>query len=324
MQRPQLAQKTEAATRALVCLGALFLAACGDSATSGLPATSPGTRTSNCAAPPPAPGLYDVSIQHQGNDRAYRLYVPASYDPGAGTPVVLNFHGTGGSPEAMIVLSAMNDHADERGILVVYPEGLPAGGLPVFDAGLRDFSAEPRDDVDFARAIVDDVAHRYCVDRNRVYSTGLSNGARMSYRIACEAADFVAAIAPVAGVLSLDPTDCWPSRPVPSIAFHGTADRIAPYDSAGGFSTRSAPAMLDVWAEKNACRDDTGVLTEEGLARCEGHVACAEGADTLLCTIADGGHCWPGGPGCAVGEVAITIDATAVMLDFFERVSSSR
>ena len=304
---------------ALVCAGAL--PACSGS--SGGP-PPPDTGTSFCSVSTVERGLLDVELQHEGNARGYRLYVPETYDPRVGTPLVFNFHGTGGTPESMVALSGMNPAAETRGILIAYPQGLPANGLPVFDAGLRDFSAAPRDDVDFARAIADDVASRYCLDRRRVYSTGLSNGARMSYRIACEAADLVAAIAPVAGVLSLEPGECNPTRPVPALAFHGTADVVAPYDRAGGFSTRSVPSMFEVWAEKAECTGGTSLTQSSELVSCEAYEDCGGGADSILCTITDGGHCWPGGPGCGVANVAVPIDATEVMLDFFERFALRR
>lgn len=186
----------------------------------------------------------------------------------------LSSTSTARTPESMVALSGMNPAAEARGILIPYPQGLLANGLPVFDAGLRDFSAAPRDDVDFARAIADGVASRYCLDRRRVYSTGFSNGARMSYRIACEAADLVAAIAPVAGVLSLDPGECNPTRPVPALAFHGTADVVAPYDRAGGFSTRSVPSMFEVWAEKAEGTGESSLTENSELLSCEAYQDC--------------------------------------------------
>ena len=182
-----------------------------------------------CPSCGPAVGETVVSIQHEGQEREYLLYVPSSYRHGQDTPLLLAFHDTNGNAVAMAGLSELNTWAEQYAVLVAYPEGLLLDGIQVFDAGLRDFSSAPRDDVDFARAIVDDVAGWASVDRKRVYSTGFSNGARVSYRIACEAAYLVAAIAPVAGVLSLAPEECNPSRPVPAIHFHGTADTVAPY-----------------------------------------------------------------------------------------------
>jgi polyhydroxybutyrate depolymerase len=282
---------------------------CGSSGT-GDDGEASGTLRSNCAGAGPAIGETLVSIEHDGRERAYRLYVPAGYRHDEGTPMVLNFHSTGGSAAGQATASGMDEVADARTVILVYPEGLHE----VFDAGLRDFSSAPRDDVDFARAIVDDVANQACVDRRRVYSTGWSNGARMSYRIACEAADLVAAVAPVAGVLSLEPEDCLPSRPVSVIAFHGTADHVAPYDRAGGFSTMSVPAMFSLWAEKTGCTDVPTVTFQKDDVRCESYTACQKDAEVALCTIENGRHCWPGHPACIE-----TIDAGEAMLDFLLR-----
>jgi len=275
----------------------------------------------NAACPGAGPEIGEtiVTIQHEGHDRSYRLYVPTGYVHDEATPLVLNFHGTGSFALSQRLFSLMDGPADARTVLVAYPEGLPLDDEQVFDAGLRDFSSAPRDDVDFARAIVDDVASRACVDLRRVYSTGMSNGARMSYRIGCEAADLFAAIAPVAGVLSLAADDCQPSRPVPAIHFHGTADFVAPYDRAGGFSTMSVPDMFALWAEKTECSGAPVVTFEKDDVRCESYESCARGAEIMLCTIEGAGHCWPGNPTCSLGGSTETINASEAMLDFMLR-----
>ena len=141
----------------------------------------------------------------------------------------------------------------------------------------------------------------------------------MSYRIACEAADLVAAIAPVAGVLSLAPEECNPSRPVPAIHFHGTADTIAPYYEAGGYSTMSVPDMYALWAEKSECTDEPTVIFQTNDVTCESYDACSEGAEVVLCTIAEGGHCWPGDLTCWSGYATETIEAGQELLEFLLR-----
>lgn len=294
------------------------LVACGSSA-QGPSGPADGTATSLCEGAAPAPGVSSVSLEHDGNQRAYRLFVPSGYRHEEGTPLVLNFHGTGGNAEGLAAYSEMDQAAEARGVLVAYPEGLPLGGGQVFDAGLRNFSERPRDDVDFARTVVDDVASRACVDRRKVYATGMSNGGRMSYRIACEAADLVAAIAPVAGVLSLPAEECQPQRPVPALHFHGTTDVVAPYDRAGGFSTMSVPDMFALWAEKTACTGEPETTFAGNGVRCEAYLSCGESAEVELCTIEGFGHCWPGFAGCPADPSVDVIDASEAMLDFMLR-----
>jgi polyhydroxybutyrate depolymerase len=297
----------------VLALGAMPMVGCGEDV-SGADAS--------CDGPAPDIGETVVTIQHEGRERAYLLYVPTGYRHDEATPLLLNFHGSGSTASEQRLFSLMDRPADSRTVLLAYPEGLPLDdGGQVFDAGLRDFSSAPRDDVDFARAIVEDVAGRACVDQRRVYSTGMSNGARMSYRIACEAADLVAAIGPVAGVLSLEPEDCQPLRPVPAIHFHGTADAVAPYDRAGGFSTMSVPDMFALWAEKTECTDVPVVSFEKDDVGCQSYETCAGGAEVTLCTIEGAGHCWPGNPTCPLGSSTETINAGEAMLDFMLRFS---
>ena len=142
----------------------------------------------------------------------------------------------------------------------------------------------------------------------------------MSYRIGCEAADTFAAIAPVAGVLSLPPEKCLPTKAVPSIAFHGTWDLVSSYKKAGGFSTMGAMQMFSLWAKKNQCKGDPIVTFKEDNVSCESYQSCAEGAEIKFCTIDRGGHCWPGRP-CRLGASS-TINGSEMIAEFllqFER-----
>ncbi len=292
---------------AAVCLS------CGGGGSSGT-----ATATSKCSGEPPSGGETALTLPHEGRERTYRLFVPSGYRHDEGTPLLLDFHGTGETALRQSALSRLNQTAEKLNILVVHPEGLPLDGRQVFDAGRRDFSEAPRNDVDFARTIVDDVASRACLDRSRVFSTGMSNGGRMSFRIGCEGADFIAAIAPVSGVLSLAAEDCQPERPVPSIHFHGTADPVAPYDGRG-FSVRSAPEMFSLWAEKTRCTGNPEQTLQLDDVTCETYLECAGGTEVTLCTIEGMGHCWPGTSFCPVGPANQTIDANELMLDFMLR-----
>ena len=171
----------------------------------GLEAGNHEENSSGCDALNPVLGKTTVSIEHEGKNRSYRLYVPKNYKSDIPTPLIINFHGTGSNAEQQAVYSDMDLVADKKRFIHVNPQGLELDGRPVFNAGLtmespankRDFSKAPRDDVDFAKAIVEDVSIKYCLNKKKVYSTGMSNGGRMSYRIGCEAADTFAAIAPV-------------------------------------------------------------------------------------------------------------------------------
>jgi polyhydroxybutyrate depolymerase len=182
------------------------------------------------SAAPPGPGVHTRELSWSNERRSYLLYVPATYTSEHPAPVVLNFHGNRSRAADQVALSRMNAAADAAGFVVIYPEGVGVMRWHSFNAGACCAVALERheDDVGFAMAVVDDVGKLLRVDSAHVFATGMSNGAMMAYRLACERPDRIAAIAPVAGVLVF--RGCNPARPVPVLHFHGTADRFVPYD----------------------------------------------------------------------------------------------
>jgi polyhydroxybutyrate depolymerase len=160
--------------------------------------------------------------------RMYILHVPASYTGAKATPLLFNFHGYGSSAAAQALYSGLPQKSDEAGFILVTPQ---ATGAP---AHWNITQLEPADDVGFVSDMLDLFEAQLCVDASRVYSTGMSNGAAMSSRLGCSLSDRIVAIAPVAGIYF--PAGCSSARPVPVIAFHGTADPIAP-----GRSNRKSP-----------------------------------------------------------------------------------
>ncbi|MBU1877432.1 MAG: hypothetical protein KJ734_00625, partial [Chloroflexi bacterium] len=219
--------------------------------------------------------------------------------------------------------------AAREGFLVAYPQGTSwpqrwnAGAT--WNAGV--------DDVQFFRDLLDDVAGIAAVDRSRVYVNGFSNGGGMTVRIACEAADQVAAIGTVAAAV-VDLQDCAPARPVPVIAFHGTADPIVPYEGGDmqgrplrqGADLTLAPtyfvgaeAWTTHWAAGNGCNPTAQPILPQGDVKGVRYSGCDQGADVILYTIEGGGHTWPGGaPIPGVGKTSRDIDATAEMWRFFQ------
>ncbi|MBL4688799.1 MAG: hypothetical protein JKY37_29690 [Nannocystaceae bacterium] len=328
--------RTSAALTLLI--GALACASdSGDAgATTGPPSNSTGSQSSETSAAPttvaddtasapldacdreaPRSGDQVIEVEHGGQMRSYRLFVPESYQHGERTALVINFHGTGSTAAAQADVSQMREAAQDVGILVAFPQGLPLSGSGnVFNAGHRDFSEEPRDDVDFTRAVIDDVDKRACLARDRVYATGMSNGARMSHRLACEGADFIAAVGPVAGSLSLDPSACTPSRAISVMAFHGTQDGISPFEGTN-LSTLNVEDTWALWADLNECPSDPVVSYQTTEVLCETYSGCAQGTEVTLCRIIEGGHCWPGNPLCVFGLSTVEIDASVALLSFF-------
>ena len=182
-----------------------------------------------------APGDYTRTVEIDGRSRSYIVHVPPKYDSKRPTPVVLAFHGALTNAAIMAVSTGLDAKADEAGFIVAYPNGTGEGGLLLFwnSGGVRHKSGQTLpDDVKFTQEILDDLAKAANVDANRVYATGISNGGMMCYRLASELSPRIAAIASVSGTMA--PESCHPRRPVSVMHFHGTADKIVPFDGPNG------------------------------------------------------------------------------------------
>jgi len=266
-------------------------------------------------------------IVSSGQERTYLLFVPTSYDPARPTPLVISIHGFAEWPAHQMQISGWNDLAEEYGFIVVYPSGT---GFPRrWRAGGRaGVSGDAMADVSFISDLIDELGRRYNIDRARVYANGLSNGGGMSYMLGCRLSDRIAAVGSVSGAYAYPLDECNPSRPVPMIAFHGTADPIVPY--LGGPSRNSGasfPAIPDWMAARarlNGCDLSPANLPVSGEVSGIRYSRCAQETDVVFYTIHGGGHAWPGGepmPAWIVGYTTQDINATRVMWEFFSRFS---
>ncbi len=261
------------------------------------------------------------SFVSSGEKRDYLLYVPRGYDPTRPTPLVISMHGAGLWGAAQRETSQWNKLADSQGFIVVYPSGV--GGK-----GVRIWRAEPgpglMKDVRFISELIDTLKVSYNIDSTRIYANGLSNGGGMSFVLSCTLSDRIAAVGMVAAAQTLPWTWCTDHRPLPMIAFHGTADPEVPYN--GGSSWISPRPFPDVprWAAKWALRNRCGANPKESVVTVDvtrrAYTDCADNAAVVLYTVKGGGHTWPGGtplPKWFVGRTTRSIDATSLMWAFF-------
>jgi polyhydroxybutyrate depolymerase len=252
----------------------------------------------------PEGGLH--TIESAGETREYLVHLPPALGASP-VPVILNFHGFGSNAAKQEILSGMSALADEAGFIVVYPQGL--GDPPAWRVGPGEAFEK---DAAFIADLLDELAMDYPINRRRVDATGMSNGGGMVHRLGCEMADRFAAFAPVSGAYLLSEI-CLPSRPLPVLAFHGTGDRIVPYDGAGKVLP-PIPIWAAHWAERDGCDGPSQVFVDQDGVVGERWSNCDAQAEVLLYTLDGGGHTWPGAlalPG------ADTIDASATMWDFF-------
>ncbi len=261
------------------------------------------------------------SFVSSGENREYLLYVPSSYDPSKPTPLVISMHGAGLWGAVQKEISQWNELADEQRFIVVYPSALGGEGVRVWRV---EPGTELAKDVRFISELIDTLEASFNINSTRIYANGLSNGGGMSFVLSCTLSDRIAAVGMVGAAQTLPWSWCKDQRPVPMIAFHGTADRHVPYN--GGSAWMASTRFPNVrtwtanWARRNRCGANPFESTMAPDVIRRAYTSCADDADVVLFTIQGGGHTWPGGgplPEWFVGTTTHTIDATSVMWAFF-------
>ena len=337
---------------ALLVSVATLCVACGggaEEATSSVPSTSAASdpSTTGATSPPTAARasagcgsagggstLNDRrTVDVGGADRWYLLSTPPANDGRTPLPLVLDFHGLAEGAELHAGMSRFPELGQQEGFVVAVPNGT---GTPAAWSIAADESSP---DVAFVDALIDRIGADVCIDMNRVYAAGLSNGALLSSALACVRADRIAAISAVAGVQF--PPGCDPTRNVPVLAFHGTADPILLFnggvgDLAGALSGipptvppgstpdvdgPGTPAAMRSWAESSGCdpdpKDDPA-----GPSITRRTYSCPDGTAVEFYIVDGGGHAWPGSEfsqsiANIVGPTTMDLDATATAWEFF-------
>ena len=208
---------------------------------------------------------FTLTVEHGGLARTALVHAPAG--AGRARPVVLNLHGGGGNADSHRTWTRMDAAADRHDFVAVYPNGTGpmSGTLLVWNAGTccGRAPAQGVDDVGFLLRALDALEQRVAIDRTRVYATGLSNGSMMAQRLAADAADRIAAVAPVAGAMAI--ARFAPARAMPVMHFHSVDDRRALYSGGlgppfPGTSTRVAHSAVEDsvrrWATFDGCPAD--------------------------------------------------------------------
>ncbi len=281
-------------------------------------------------------GNYSVVMGPQGDSRDVTLHFPPAYDGNHRLPLIIVLHGGGGSGEQVERQSEMDSYADEFGFVAAYPNG--SGRLE--DAFLTWNSghccgyalSHNVDDVDFLSALIDSLVSDYAVDPNRIFMTGLSNGAMMTYRAGAELAYKIAGIAPIAGTIGgqIDGSGPQiipdtPGQPVSVIAFHGKQDTHVLYDGGiggeqidAGRADLSVPTSISFWVNADGCNPNPSTETQaDGNIIIDTYSGCEAGTEVVLVTIMDGAHAWPGGK-AGIGDTPTQdISASEMILQFF-------
>lgn len=238
------------------------------------------------------------SIIHDNLYRSYTTYIPVLYNATQPTPLVFNFHGLTGTSAIAMWHADFRLIADTANFIIVHPQGLlNSSGETHWNVGQIGTSIN---DIDFISSLLDSLTLEYNIDSDRVYSTGMSNGAYMSYRLACELSDKVAAIAPVAGsYVSYMLNSCNPTHATPVLHIHGVADSSTIYYGKPG--VESIASIISYWVNYNQC-DTQSVFTQIANSNLI-DISIVEhynwknginGVGVEHFKIIDGGHTWPG------------------------------
>ena len=188
------------------------------------------------------------TIVHDGMNREYILYVPNSYDGTSSIPLLLNFHGFGGSASQFMQEADMRSLAEADTFILVYPQGSCLDGSshwnPCPTGGDNKSTA---DDVGFVESMISEISSQYNLDMERIYAAGYSNGGMMAYGLANYKSDLIAAVASVSGTMlnCTGPT----SHPMPVVHLHGTSDGVVSYNGSNDWN--SVQSTLDYWINFN-------------------------------------------------------------------------
>ncbi|HEX3334419.1 MAG TPA: hypothetical protein VHS57_08755 [Acidimicrobiales bacterium] len=301
--------------------------------------TVPASPSTGCAvAKPAAPGATVLLLKAGGESGGYVRQLPSSYTGRAPTPVVVDLHGYDVSAGIETRLTQLGTYGESHRYITITPQIV--GTVPLWHDGTKS------KDVAFINGVLSNVESTLCVDRNRVFVAGYSNGAIMASVLACVDADQIAAIAPVAGLVS--PSNCAPARPVPVVAFHGTADQFVSYggglgpgasklplpkgtsgtisqvlgsNTPGSNGGPSIPSNAAAWARRDGCaKNPASRQVASGVTRIS--YSCPDGVAVVLYRISGGGHTWPGSAVASkqkgLGYTTLAISANQIMWNFFK------
>ena len=288
-----------------------------------------------------SPGDYQFEINVDGLERTYVIYIPKGYNAKKPSPVVIVLHGGGGTGRGTMDMTKMPAKADEAGFLAVFPDGTaPFHSQPAKfgtnpqtwnDGSGRGNSGKRNvDDVAFINAMIDDIVTTFKVDQQRIFATGLSNGASMTFRLGVELSQRIAAIAPVAGHFWMENSQ--PNRPVPMLYITGTDDPLNPIEGGPisvpwwGYSDVKPPVQDAImnWVELIGCPVEPEVIHDEKGVKAFAYKPCQGNTEVIYYTVEGLGHHWPGGkskpylPERIVGKTSDKLIANDVIWDFFQ------
>ncbi|MEV7228674.1 PHB depolymerase family esterase [Polymorphospora sp. NPDC051019] len=278
----------------------LGMSACVGDVDPESPSAGPGSATSGGG---PGPGRHELTLDHDGVTRAYRLHAPAGHEPGRPVPLVIALHPYPGSGVEMSRLVGLDDVAARENFLVAYPDGIAGGFNALVCCGTAD-------DVGFLRRLAGHLVDTWRVDPDRVYLTGISNGGDLAFRAAVEASGTFAAIGVASGGFigeRVAAANYRPERPVSVITFIGGRDKYAAQFRSG----------IETWRERLGCSPVDPAPTSPAAGVEVSRSTCGDGSDVEVHLIENMGHAWPGARGEGLAAPDAGVVATELIWEFF-------
>ena len=276
---------------------------------------SASTTTATTPSVAPSAGAISPAITPAGlvvgGDRPVTVHVPASYDASRPAPLLLVLHGFTGSGDEMVDYFKLADAAEKAGFVYAAPDGTKdSNGDRFWNAtdACCNFHGSSVDDVAYLSSVIADIQGELAIDPKRIAVIGHSNGGFMSYRMACERSELVAAIVSLAGATYADPADCKPREPVSVAQVHGTVDEVIHFSGGVPLTDGTGPypgaeATAATWAKYDGCGAEPSTLSAkvdvdadlaDGADPAETSVqewsGCEAGATVQLWTTPNGGH----------------------------------
>ncbi len=327
--RPTHRQRVVAIAVGLAATSAL-ITSCASSTSSTDPASPsvpPQTSAAACTpARPATPGSTQAKLTVDGKAREYTLNIPPKYDGSTALPVVVAFHGRGGNATQQLLLTSFDTSSDKNNFILVVPNAINGQwDLPLVPG-------RATSDTTYVSELVTALGQRLCIDKSRLYASGMSLGSAMTFALACAPKQSFAAFGGV-GASFYRPV-CNAAPPAPIIYFHGTADAIVPFEGGkvAGSPARSITARVTAananmadWANHNGC-PPTPSVSDLGDTTRTIWSGCKNNASVDFYRINGGGHTWPGANQLvadftekSLGKTTQAVDATELMWSFFEQ-----
>ena len=258
------------------------------------------------------------TIEHDGKSREYLIHVPSSYENNQPLALLISFHGYGNTANEIMELSKLNDLADTNNFIVVYPQGLTFQGVTHWNVG-GFTNGSTSNDVGFINSVLDDLEANYNINTNKIYACGESNGGFMSFLLACQLSERIAAIASVIGSMTPEMYNgCNPNHQMPVLQLHGTSDNLVPYQ--GQSDMIAIDSVLSYWQTYNQTDSVASITQIPDVEQNDDSTVerylygnGINGSSVIHYKVINGGHDWFGAEG------NMDIQSSQIVWDFLSK-----